>query len=240
MAMTTSTDGRLALRVERRGGRSVLTKSSGHVPLAARTVGDGKLVLVQTAAGPLAGDRIALDVEVGPGATLELTSTAATLAYPASEHGRVDVRIRVGPGGRLAWLAQPLILAAGCDLLGTVELQLDEGAVALVRETVVLGRHGETAGRYRQTLRCDLDGSPLLRESVVLDGSSATTASPLVLGSARAYATLALLGARPQAEPEGDELDLAGPGRLLRGLAADASALHARLERAEPGYREAL
>jgi urease accessory protein len=236
-AMTTSTEGRLALRVELRGGRSVVTRSSGHLPLAARTVGDGRVVLVQTAAGPLAGDRFELDVEVGPGATLELTSTAATLAYPAARHATVSAHLRVAPGGRLAWLAQPLILAAGCDLVASVELELAEGAVALLRETVVLGRHGETAGRYRSSLRCDLGGVPLLRESVVLDGASPVTASPLVLGEARSYATLALLGTRPEAPPGDDELELAGPGRLLRALGADAGA---RLARAEAVYRAAL
>jgi urease accessory protein len=235
--MTTATEGRLFVRVERRGGRSVVTESSGHVPLAARQVGDGHVVLVQTAAGPLAGDRLALEVVVGPGATLDLTSTAATLAYPADRAAALEVRLRVAGGGRLAWLPEPLILAAGCDLAASVELELADGAAALVREVVVLGRHGETAGRYRGEFRCDLAGAPLLRESVVLDGHSPVTASPLVLGGARAYATLALLGVRPLAAPGEGELELAGPGRLLRALGADAQA---RVARAEPAYREAL
>src|SRR4051794_28276427 len=78
----TSTDGRLTLRVAQRG----LVEARGHVPLAARTVhgrpGWTRVVLVQTSAGPLAGDRIEIDVEIEAGAALELTPTAATLAYP--------------------------------------------------------------------------------------------------------------------------------------------------------------
>jgi urease accessory protein len=232
VTMATSTEGRLALRVERRSGRSVVTRSSGHVPLAAREVGDGRVVLVQTAAGPLAGDRIVLDVEVGPGATLELRATAATLAYPAAHEAVAATRFHLERGARLAWLAEPLILAAGCDLAATVEIELDEGAAALVRETVVLGRHGETAGRYRSSMRCDLAGTPLLRESIRLDGASAVTASPLVLGGARAYSTLALLGRRPGSEPTAGELDLAGPGRVLRVIGPDAAAGTARAESA--------
>ena len=192
---------------------------------------------MQTAAGPLAGDRLEIDVEVGPGATLELTSTAATLAYPAERTAAISIRLRVERDARLLWLAQPLILAAGCDLTGALELELAPGAAALVRETVVLGRHGETAGRYRSTLRCGLAGTPLLRESVSLDGTSATTASPLVLAGARTYASLALLGVRPAAEPGDAELELAGPGRLLRALGDGAAA---QIEAAEARYREAL
>jgi urease accessory protein len=207
------------------------------VPLAARTVGDGRVVLVQTAAGPLADDRLEIDVEVGAGATVELTSTAATLAYPAARAAAIAIRLRVERDARILWLAQPLILAAGCDLAGSLELELGEGAAALVRETVVLGRHGETAGRYRSTFRCDLAGTPLLRESVSLDGTSATTASPLVLGGTRTYATLALLGVRPDAAPGEGELELAGPGRILRALGDDTSALIAA---GEPRYRDAL
>ena len=69
----------------------------------------GRVVLVQTIAGPLAGDRIEVDVEVGPGAALELATNAATLAFPAPA-ARHEVRARLEAGARLAWLPAPLIL----------------------------------------------------------------------------------------------------------------------------------
>jgi urease accessory protein len=213
------------------------------VPLAARAVhgrpGWTRLVLVQTNAGPLGGDRIEIDVEVDAGAALELTATAATLAYPASEQATISVGCRVGAGARLAWLAQPLILAAGCDLVSSVEIDLAEGARAVFRETVVLGRHGETAGRYRGTIRCDLAERPLLRDEVRIDGSESTTAL-VALGDARAVATLAVLGVRPAAEADPDEFELHGAGRLLRIPARDAGEIAARLERAERLYVAAL
>jgi urease accessory protein len=237
--IATSTDGRLALRVARRG----LVECRGHVPLAARTVhgraGWTRVVLVQTSAGPLAGDRIEIDVEIEAGAALELTATAATLAYPAFEQASISVTCRVGAEGRLAWLAQPLILAAGCDLVSNVDLELDDGAAAVVRETVVLGRHGERPGRYRGTIRCDLARLPLLRDEVRIDGADRTTAL-VTIGDARAVSTLAVLGARPEAEAELDELELHGEGRLLRILVGDAAKDAARLERAERLYLHAL
>ena len=53
-------------------------------------------MLVQTIAGPLAGDRAAIEVEVGPGAALELTGNAATLAFPCDVAGAPRVELRVG------------------------------------------------------------------------------------------------------------------------------------------------
>jgi urease accessory protein len=194
---------------------------------------------VQTSAGPLGGDRIAIDVDVEAGAALELTATAATLAYPATEEADISVTCRVGADARLAWLAQPLILAADCDLISHVDVDLAEGAAAVVRETVILGRHGERGGRYRGTIRCDLSGRPLLRDDVRVDGADSTTAL-VALGQARAVSTLAVLGVRPAVEAEPDEFDLHGPGRLLRILAGDAGKLAPRLDRAERVYLEAL
>jgi urease accessory protein len=235
----TSTDGRLVLRIGRRG----VLESSGHVPIAARAVharpGWTRVVLVQTSAGPLGGDRIEVDVEVEAGASLELTATAATLAYPAAEQASIAFTCRVGEGARLAWLAQPLILAAGCDLVTEVDVDLADGGAALVRESVILGRHGERPGRYRGTIRCDLSHRPLLRDEVRIDGDDATT-DLVALGDARAVATLAVLGVRPSDEPELDELELHGEGRLLRILARDAASLATRLDRAERVYLDAL
>ena len=228
--------GALRLRVERRGGRSVVVEAGGHVPYAARVVpgreGWARVVLVQTIAGPLGGDRVAIEVDVGAGAALEVTGNAATLAFPAAAPARQEVRLRVA--GRIAWLPQPLILAAGCDLEASLELELAAGAGAVTRELVVLGRHGEEAGRYRSRLRAELDGAPLLHDEVRLPNDS-----PVTLDGARAYGTLALLGREPRGV-DPDELVLAGPGRVLRALGVEAADVHARLAHAEAAWLGAL
>jgi urease accessory protein len=237
-ATTSSEAGALRLRVERRGERSVVTHAQGHVPYAPRVVpgrdGWARVVLVQTIAGPLAGDRATIDVDVGPGAALEVVGNAATLAFPCVEPAHHDVRLRVAGSGRIAWLPQALILSAGCDLETSVELALDAGAAAVTRELVVLGRHGEQAGRYRSRLRCELDGTPLLHDEVRLPGDT-----PVDLDGAGAYGSLALLGLESgPGDPE--ELALAGPGRVLRALAPDAAPLHARLAAAEAAWLDCL
>jgi urease accessory protein len=236
---TSSHAGTLRLRAERRGDRSVVVEAEGHVPYAARVVpgrvGWARVVLVQTIAGPLAGDRTAIEVDVAPGAALEVTGNAATLAFPAAEPARHEVGLRVGEGGRIAWLPQPLILAAGCDLDASVDLELAAGAAAVTRELVVLGRHGEEPGRYRSRVRAELDGRPLLHDEVRLDGPG----TPVDLDGARAYGSLALLGLKTAwADP--DELVLAGPGAVLRALGAEAADVQARLAIAEAAWLDAL
>jgi urease accessory protein len=235
---TSSEAGALRLRVERRGDRSVVTHAEGHVPYAARVVpgraGWARVVLVQTIAGPLAGDRATIDVEVGPGAALELTGNAATLAFPCAQPARHETRLRIAEDARVAWLPQPLILAAGCNLEAAVELELAASATAVTRELVVLGRHGEEPGRYRSRLRCELDGRPLFHDEVHVPGDT-----PVDLDGAAAYGSLALLGLEAEpADPE--ELALAGPGRVLRALAPEAATLHARLAAAEAAWLDEL
>jgi urease accessory protein len=238
-ATTTGTrsshSGTLLLRVERRGGRSVVTHAEGHEPYAARVVpgreGWARVVLVQTIAGPLAGDRVAIDVEVAAGAALELTANAATLAFPSDNlspaPARHDVKLRVAEDARVAWLPQPLILAAGCDLAASVEVELARGAAAFTRELVVLGRHGEEPGRYRSRLRAEHDGKPLLHDEIRLPAGT-----PVDLDGARAYGSLALLGL--DADPE--EFRLAGPGSVLRALAPDAAGLRVGLATTEAAW----
>ncbi len=75
---------RAAARVEvaRRDGRDVLVDVRSEPPLALRRVGD-RVLLVGSAAAPVGGDELALDVVVGPGARLSLGSVAATMAWPS-------------------------------------------------------------------------------------------------------------------------------------------------------------
>jgi urease accessory protein len=95
-----------------------------------------------------------------------------------------------------------------------------------VRELLVLGRHGEQPGRLRSELRCELDGRPLLHEAVEIDGAHESRA---ILGPARAFGSVALLGLRSGS----GGLELAGPGRVWRIVEPDAASLRSRVEAIE-------
>lgn len=226
-APTSAMRGAVQVTARRRGDATVVTVCAGSVPLAPRVVPAGRpswaaVALVQTAAGPLAGDELDVDVDVGPGAALEIFGVAATIAMPAARAAVQRVRCSVGGAGRLWWRGAPLVLAAGCRLESLLDLELDAGAVALTEEAVVLGRTGEEPGAFHGILRCDLDGTPLLRDEIRVGGAHR---SPAVLGAARAYGGLSLLGVR------GDgPLQLAGPGTVARVVATDSAELAARLD----------
>jgi urease accessory protein len=240
----TSHAGSLRLLVERRGEQSAVVRAEGHIPYAPRRAqardGWARVVLVQTIAGPLAGDEATIEVEVGPGAALELVGNGATVALPCDEPARHDFRFTLHPGARLAWLPDPVILSAGCDLVASLSLELAAGAAAVTRELVVLGRHGEAPGRYRSSLRCELGGRALLHDAVEIDDGAVAASSPAVLAGARASASLALLGIAPNERADPDELALAGPGRVLRALAPDAASLRALVAPVEAAYLRAL
>ena len=145
------------------------------------------------------------------------------------------MRIRVAEDARVAWLPQPLILAAACDLDASLDLALAPGAAAVTRELVVLGRHGEEPGRYRSRVRCELDGAPLLHDEIRLDGRRRRSTSTARAPTARSRCSVS----RPRRRIC-EELVLAGPGRVLRALGSDAAAVHARLAATEAAWLEEI
>ena len=91
-------------------GRTRVTVLRSDGPLALRETPLG-VYLVGTAAGPLGGDDLALDIDVGPGSRLVIRSAAGVLLLPGPHGGVSALRIsaRVGPGGRLDYAPQPTV-----------------------------------------------------------------------------------------------------------------------------------
>lgn len=207
------------IHAELRGTRTVLTELRAAPPWAPRPLAaDGataRVALVQTAATLLGGDRCALEIRLGPGARLELVETGATVAHHArgGAPAQVRVTIELAAGARLRWLARPLVLAAGSAVARETTVALAEGAVALLRETLVLGRSGERPGALSATFRATHAGRPLLHERL---DTTATLRSPLVAGDATTIDAVLLLGTRGAELPGSTQL--AGPGTLWRAL----------------------
>jgi urease accessory protein len=159
----------------------------------------------------LDGDSVHIDIEVGAGCTLEVEDIGGTVAYPGTSSW--NVRASVGAGGCLLWKGLPFVVTDEGRSLRTTDLTLGEGAQALIRETLVLGRHGETGGaivsRFTAT---DRDG-PLLVEHLEADGAHP---GPGILGSHRVIDSVLALGFRPSAE-SGD-LVMEQPGAVSRFL----------------------
>lgn len=217
----TSTDTPTAalLAVERAGPGHAVTRLRPGARLAPRVLSRGSVVraaLVPTQAGPLAGDRDVVSIEVGAGAVLALEPIAATLALPGPREIRLDLHVSVAAGGRLVLDDGPLIVTGGANVVRRVTLALGAGARAAVRETGVLGRHGEEPGRLDARLRVTLEGEPLLHDELRLGPESASADAHVALAPGhRAIGSLCLLGLPA---PAGDArvLALAGPGAVRR------------------------
>jgi urease accessory protein len=149
---------------ERVAGTTRCTTLRSSPPVTWRATPDG-VYLVGSAAGPLGGDRLHIDVRVEAGASLVIRSAAATIALPgvtgAPSHLELD--LSVAADATLWWLPEPLLLVDGCDHRARVQVNLDVDARLVMRDEVVLGRHDEPSGSLWQRTRVDRAGEPILR-----------------------------------------------------------------------------
>ncbi|HSV39601.1 MAG TPA: urease accessory protein UreD [Nocardioidaceae bacterium] len=120
-----------------------------------------RVALVPESALLLAGDEVAVGLSVGPGASLEVVETSGTVAYDMrGGNASWNVDISLGAGASLVWQSQPFVVSSGADVQRVTRARLAPGARLLMRETVVLGRHGERPGR----LVSHLDAGVLVEE----------------------------------------------------------------------------
>jgi urease accessory protein len=144
------------LGVEPGPGRQRLHWSQAW-PVVLRATGADRVHLVHGAGGPLGGDVFSLDLALAAGAVLRMRSAASTLVQPARvDPGATDpgpahwtVTAEVGPGALLDWAPEATVVCTGAAIESRLRVRVAEGGGAVLRELVVLGRHGERGGRYR-------------------------------------------------------------------------------------------
>ncbi|MGP3957332.1 urease accessory protein UreD [Nonomuraea sp. 3N208] len=212
-------------------GRTMISRMASDPPLTLRQTGPCTVHLVSTAAGPLGGDRLALDVDVAPRTTLELGSVASTLVLPGEGESEMLITARVGAGATLRFTPEPTVLAAGCEHRLIVRLALEPDASVLWREEIVFGRYGEEPGRCHARFDATCAGRPLLRQEFTV-GDPALDTSPAVFGGARCVGTtfLTTTAKEPLVADGIVVLPLAASGTLVSALAGDAVELRSRLE----------
>lgn len=165
----------------------------------------------------LGGDRVHLDISVGEGCTLELEDVGGTIAYRADgTRSEWTVNAHLEAGATLLWRGLPFVVTDGADVRRHSDVQLDQGATAVIRETLVLGRFGEHGGRLRSSFTANNTDGPMLVEQLDLDG---TVPAPGVLGSHRVLDAVIALGFRPPIAP--GDLELEQPGAIARHLGAE-------------------
>ncbi|WBB99173.1 urease accessory protein UreD [Solwaraspora sp. WMMA2080] len=231
-----------------RGEPPLVLRRTG--PAAAADGGEVQVHLVGAAAGPLGGDDLRLDVEVGPGARVCLRTVAASLALPGPDGRRstLQMLVRVATGGELRWLPEPLIAAAGCHHLSRSVVELADGAAVVWREELVCGRDGEPSGDARIDTTVRYAGRTVLRTDLAVGPRADGWAGPAVLAGAKATGSVLVVrpewaaGGPPAAGPLGPgaaRLPLAGgPAVLVTATGPTARGVRAELDRAEPDRAE--
>ncbi|MFF3771219.1 urease accessory protein UreD [Streptomyces sp. NPDC002232] len=235
----------------------IAADADGGLPLL---VSDGPLALRRTrAAGPytrvtvvgamsapLGGDRLAIETEVRDGARLQVDSAAATLALPGrtTDPAAYDVRVRVGEGAVLRWLPEQLVSAAGSHLRMRTTVDLAATARLVLREELVLGRHGELSGTLTSRLTVRRAGRPLLDQELAFGpGAPDGWDGGAVLGGHGATGQLLVVDPAFTEKPVETRLygenavvaPLAGPAALVTAVAPDALALRRVLDEALAG-----
>lgn len=229
--MTTCTEPAVAglTRVEvtasGRGRARVLTATAGPPdrPVVRPVVlsadrGSARVSLVPEGALLLEGDRIQLQVEVGPDVLLELVEPGGTVAHDMQGGtAHWHVHIRLAPGAALIWHGEPFVVATGAHVLRRTHVVVGQGARLALRETLVLGRYDEVGGVLHQgTVVEEPDGTPVLVEELAFRPGS----GPGVLGGHRVLASALVLGVDPPDQHAGDVLRLEGGGSVARRVAS--------------------
>lgn len=139
--------------------------------------------------GVLGGDTLELAVDVGPQASVQLTSTSATRIYRSRPNTPVATQnstISVQEGGLLEYLPDPLIPFAGARYQQRTHIDLAAGAGLFWWETIAPGRTARDELFAYDLLRIDTritaQGRPLAIERTILQPQR------------RALSTLARLG----------------------------------------------
>ncbi|MDP3689680.1 urease accessory protein UreD, partial [Bradyrhizobium sp.] len=132
-------------------------------------------MFVNTAGGIAGGDRFDIDIAVGEGSSLAVTTAAAEKVYraqgPAAE---VNISLKAAAGAHLRWMPQETILFDRARVLRRIDIDLAEGATLLLCEIVVFGRAamGERMqrGEFVDRWRLRRGGRLVFAENVRLDG----------------------------------------------------------------------
>jgi urease accessory protein len=158
-------------------------------------------VMVNTAGGMAGGDCFDIEVDVGAGARLCLTSAAAEKVYRSlGPDTQIGVKLAAGPSAAFAWLPQETILFDRARLRRTIDLDLAHDASVLLAEAIVFGRSamGETVacGHMFDRWRVRVGGELVFAETIRLDGDIAQrlTETAVAANSAAIASVLKLPG----------------------------------------------
>jgi urease accessory protein len=192
-------------------------------------------VLVTTSGGLAGGDTLAVDVSVGPGASLHVTAQAAEKIYRSDgPDTEVALRLAAQDGAWLEYLPPETILFDGARLRRHATVELGRDATFLGGEIAVFGRtaRGETltaGGLLHDAWELRREGRAVWADALHLDGDlPALLADPACLDGATAAATLTLAAPHPERFLDGARETIAASSGVRGGASLVNGTLLAR------------
>jgi len=141
-------DGALRLGFDRRGPTTVLAQARYRLPLqvlAPLALDDPAAIvsILNPTGGVLGGDRLAIDVSLGPAAHACLTTPSATKVYRSGgAPARQDVTLRLEAGAICEWMPDHTIPFAGSALRQRIDVEVADGAGLILVDAFAAGRVG--------------------------------------------------------------------------------------------------
>jgi urease accessory protein len=201
------------LEVVRRDGRDVLVDARSEPPFAIRQAGH-RIMLVGSAAAPVGGDELEIDVVIGPGASATIGTVAATSIWPGPGGGRslIGTRVSVASGAQLVWWPEPLVSIVDSDHRSSTRVQLESGGRCTIIEEVSLGRSGQESGTLELEIRVEAGGRPIVHHTERFGPVEPGAGSAVGVGAARHVISGVVVG--PDA---GDPITVVGPNGGAHG-----------------------
>jgi urease accessory protein len=186
------------IEIAHRNGRDEVVDRTCAAPISVRRCGR-RVLLASSAAAPVGGDELALDVVVGDGARADVGSVAAGLVWPgpADAWSSTVTTGEVGAGAHLSMWLEPTVSVAGSRHRATTTHRLAADATCCIVEEVVLGRSGEPCGRLDVRLRIERCGSVLVDHADRFGPDVAGAGSSVSVGVARHVLSAVLVGVTP-------------------------------------------
>lgn len=199
-------------RFEHRHGRTELVERRAETPIGWYWC-DGRALIASSAAHPVGGDELSIDIEVGPGADADVGTVAASVVWPGPRGDASELRTccSVAAGAHLLLHPEPTVAVVGADHRAVTRVALASDATCTVIEEVVLGRTDEPSGRLAISLRVERDGVPLVHHDERFGDDIPTTS--VSIGGARHVLTAALVG--PAAAASNTIVEAGAAGAVL-------------------------
>lgn len=158
-------------------------------------------VYILSAGGPeVDGDRYAVEVQLGPGAELFLSTGAATkVATMRHNFSAYKQRFTLDKGAYMEYLPEPLIPSRGSRRWSSTELCVEPSATLFYGESYLSGRryhHGEQFLYDLLTMNLSVKrpmGEELLREKILLEPARVDPTSRGMLGRYEIFSTALIL-----------------------------------------------